>query len=162
RPTPAAPTNTRGEGFPMPSAPPPCSASMPGWARALEARLLTGTPAPTDRFWAEPSRVLSEAGLPPDPWQPAVREAALTLELANGSRVVSLPGEEGTIRGYSGARLLVIDEAARVPDELYRTVRPMLAVSRGRLMALSSAFARMGWFDEAHSGSDNWERYKVP
>src|ERR1700722_8332122 len=35
---------------------------------------------------------------------PPVQETALTLTLANGSRVVSLPGEEGTIRGYSGVR----------------------------------------------------------
>ena len=44
------------------------------------------------------------------------QESALQMELANGSRVISLPGNEGNIRGYSSARLLVIDEAARVPD----------------------------------------------
>jgi hypothetical protein len=42
-------------------------------------------------------------------------ETALQLRLLNGSRVVSLPGHEATIRGYSGVTLLVIDEAARVP-----------------------------------------------
>src|SRR3954469_5612339 len=47
-------------------------------------------------------------------------ESALRIEFANGSRVVSLPGDEGTIRGFSGVTLLVIDEAARVPDDLYR------------------------------------------
>jgi hypothetical protein len=31
-------------------------------------------------------------------------------------------------------QLLIIDEAARVPDALYRTVRPMLATSGGRLV----------------------------
>src|SRR5205807_10625629 len=41
------------------------------------------------------------------------------LELANGSRVVSLPGREETIRSYQGVSLLLIDEAARVPDDLY-------------------------------------------
>ena len=40
----------------------------------------------------------------------------------------------------SGVTLLVIDEAARVPDALYFSVRPMLAVSRGRLVALSTPF----------------------
>jgi hypothetical protein len=44
---------------------------------------------------------------------------------------------------------MIIDEAARVPDELYRSVRPMLAVSGGRLMALSTPFGRRGWFYEA-------------
>ncbi len=61
-------------------------------------------------------------------------ESALRLELANGSRIVALPGNEETIRGFSGVRLLVVDEAARVPDALYFSVRPMLAVSGGRLI----------------------------
>jgi terminase large subunit-like protein len=72
--------------------------------------------------------------------------SALGLELANGSRVVSLPGREDTIRGYSGVRLLVVDEAARVPDELYYAVRPMLAVSNGTVMALSTPYGQRGWF----------------
>jgi len=90
-----------------------------------------------------------------------VQETALTLELANGSRVVSLPGDEATIRGYSGVRLLVIDEAARVPDDLYLAVRPMLAVSRGRLIALSSAWAKQGWFYESWTTGEGWERVKI-
>ena len=69
---------------------------------------------------------------------PLQAESALRLELANGSRIVSLPGTEGTVRGYSGVSLVVIDEAARVNDELYYAVRPMLAVSGGRLIALST------------------------
>lgn len=40
-------------------------------------------------------------------------ENRLSLELANGSRIVTLPGSEGTVRGYSGVKLIVIDEAAR-------------------------------------------------
>src|SRR5262249_10690824 len=35
-------------------------------------------------------------------------QSALRLELTNGSRVVSLPGDEATIRGFSGVALLVI------------------------------------------------------
>jgi hypothetical protein len=90
-----------------------------------------------------------------------VQETQLTLELANGSRIISLPGEEGNIRGYSGVSLLVIDESARVPDDLYRAVRPMLAVSRGRLIALSSAYAKLGWFYEAWQSTESWRRVKV-
>jgi len=59
------------------------------------------------------------------------KDNALSLEFANGSRIIALPGKEGTIRGFSGVRLLVIDEASRVPDALYQAVRPMLAVSGG-------------------------------
>src|SRR5262249_31804212 len=53
-------------------------------------------------------------------------QTAEELELANFSRIVCLPCREDTIRGYSDVSLLVIDEAARVPDDLYRAVRPML------------------------------------
>jgi hypothetical protein len=90
-----------------------------------------------------------------------VQESALSMELANGSRIVSLPGEEGTIRGYSGARLIVIDEAARVTDELYRSVRPMLTVSKGRLIAMSTPFGQRGWFFETWSGTSEWKRVRV-
>jgi hypothetical protein len=93
---------------------------------------------------------------------PSDSESALQLQLENGSRIVSLPGKEGTIRGFSGVKLLAIDEAAWVPDDLYLAVRPMLAVSQGRLVALSTPHGTRGWFYEAWRGEEPWERYKVP
>lgn len=93
---------------------------------------------------------------------PVAGESALRLELDNGSRVVSLPGQEATIRGYSGVALLVVDEAARVADDLYYSIRPMLAVSGGRLVALSTPFGKRGWFHSEWTGSNAWTRVKVP
>jgi hypothetical protein len=88
--------------------------------------------------------------------------SALRLELKNGSRIISLPGHEGTIRSYSGVRLLVIDEAARVPTDLYRAVRPMLAVSGGRLIILSTPFGRRGFFYQAWTDqATDWLRFEV-
>jgi hypothetical protein len=93
---------------------------------------------------------------------PTVQESALTMELANGSRVVSLPGDEETVRGYSGVTLLVVDEAARVPDALYYTIRPMLATSGGTLVVLSTPFGKLGWFhDEWHREGAGWERVRI-
>jgi hypothetical protein len=92
---------------------------------------------------------------------PPESETALTLTLENGSRIVSLPGKEGTVRGYSGVRLLAIDEAARVPDDLYASVRPMLAVSGGRLITLSTPFGTRGWWYEAWHSEEPWERYRI-
>lgn len=89
-------------------------------------------------------------------------ENALSLELENGSRVVTVPGREGTVRGYSGVRLLVIDEAAKVADDLYRTVRPMLAVSGGRLAVLSTPFGKRGFFWEEYQDRAAWDYYEVP
>lgn len=88
--------------------------------------------------------------------------SALRLELPNGSRVISLPGTEDTVRGYSGVNLLIVDEASRVPDALYRACRPMLAVSQGRLIALSTPWSKTGWFHEAWHSAEPWERYRVP
>jgi tRNA(Met) C34 N-acetyltransferase TmcA len=45
-------------------------------------------------------------------------ERKLSVELENGSRIVTLPGSEKTIRGFSGAALIIVDEASRVADEL--------------------------------------------
>ena len=92
---------------------------------------------------------------------PALQATQLKLELANGSRLICLPGREATIRSYSGVRLLVIDEAARVPDDLYRSVRPMLAVSQGRLVALSTPFGQRGWFFHEWEGDGPWKRVRI-
>jgi hypothetical protein len=91
----------------------------------------------------------------------ARKRTELQLHLANGSRIVALPENERTIRGYSGAALLVIDEAARVSDALYYAVRPMLAVSGGKLVALSTPFGKRGWFYEEWEKGSGWERVRV-
>jgi hypothetical protein len=93
------------------------------------------------------------------------QESVLRCELANGSRIISLPGTERTVRGYSKADLIVIDEAARVEDELLAATRPMMAVSEGggRLIALSTPAGKRGWFYEAWTGSSaDWHRVRVP
>jgi hypothetical protein len=89
------------------------------------------------------------------------RDNSLKLELANGSRVVCLPGTEATLRGFSNAALLILDEAARIPDDLYLSVRPFLAVSGGSLICVSSAYAKAGFFYEEYTGSNRWERVMV-
>ena len=86
----------------------------------------------------------------------------LGMKLANGSRIEALPGSEKTIRGFSGVDLLVLDEAARVEDGLYFAVRPMLAVSGGALIMLSTPAGRRGVFFEEWTEGAGWERYEVP
>jgi len=90
-----------------------------------------------------------------------VQETALTMRLENGSRIISLPGNEKNIRGYSGAALLIVDEAARVEDALYYSIRPMLAVSGGRLVMLSTPHGKRGIFYDAWTGEEDWERYEI-
>jgi hypothetical protein len=92
---------------------------------------------------------------------PAVEEAKTSVRLANGSRIISLPEAESNIRGFSDVALLVIDEASRVSDDLYRAVRPMLAVSGGKLVALSTPHGKLGWFFESWESDEPWERVKI-
>jgi hypothetical protein len=94
--------------------------------------------------------------VPPDSYR------KLGMELANGSRIEALPGTEKTIRGFSGVDLLIVEEAARVADELYYAVRPMLAVSGGRLIMLSTPAGKRGVFHHEWTEGAGWERYEVP
>jgi hypothetical protein len=91
-------------------------------------------------------------------------ERKLSLELENGSRIITLPGSEKTIRGFSGAALLLLDEASRVDDGLYYAIRPMLAVSGGALVMLTTPYGKRGvFYEEWISGAGHgWERFEVP
>ena len=93
--------------------------------------------------------------------EPVAQESALRLELANGARIISLPGKEETIRGFSGVKLLIVDEASRVPDNLYYAIRPMLAVSGGKLIALSTPFGKRGFFHNEWTEGQGWQRTKI-
>jgi hypothetical protein len=86
----------------------------------------------------------------------------MSLQFPNGSRIVGLPGSEGTIRGFSAVSLLLVDEASRVPDELYLAVRPMLAVSGGALWLMSTPNGKRGFFWETwERGGGEWEKVKA-
>ena len=89
-------------------------------------------------------------------------ESALKMELTNGARIISLPGEAATIRGYSKPQLVILDEAAFIKDEMIAALRPMLAVSRGRLVMLSTPFGQRGQFFESWTnGGEDWQRFKI-
>jgi hypothetical protein len=92
---------------------------------------------------------------------PIISNTTNSLELANGSRVISLPGTEDTIRGYSAVSLIVLDEAARIPDEIYYALLPMLIISDGRLLGLSTPNGQRGWFYEAWDSDQSWKRVKI-
>lgn len=130
-------------------------------------------------FWAALQR--PEGTVAPSPWKPtplrklaaleeeaeraeaAVQYSELSMTLRNGSRILALPGKEANIRSFSAAKLIILDEAARIPDPLYRAIRPILGVSHGRLVAISSAWMKLGWFYEAAEVKQGeWERIRVP
>jgi hypothetical protein len=91
-----------------------------------------------------------------------IEESALRLEFDNGSRVVALPGSEQTVRGFSAVSLLVLDEASVIEDALYQSLRPMLAVSDGRIILLSTPRGKRGFFfDVWANGGNDWHRTRI-
>jgi hypothetical protein len=92
-----------------------------------------------------------------------VEENKLSLQLDNGSRIVSLPSNASTVRGFSGVSLLIEDEAAFVRDDFNTAIRPMLATTRGQLLLMSTPFGKRGHFYEAwERGGDVWARTSIP
>ncbi len=90
-------------------------------------------------------------------------DTKLAVKFANGNRFIARPGSEKSARSFSAVTLLLEDEAARVLDDLYNSVRPMLAVSNGRHILMSTPFGMRGhfyhiWEEEA----DLWERHEIP
>lgn len=110
-------------------------------------------------------RHVKDVELPEDPLDEnsrLVRCSVMSLELANGSEVISIPADPDTARGYS-PHLLIVDEAARVPDSMYYgALRPMRSVTRAQMLAGSSAGRMAGWFYEGWTGDEgNWEKSEV-
>jgi hypothetical protein len=129
--------------------------------------------SPTLRQSMELLRMVREFYLACGKPVPAIGETKTVLELANGSRVISLPDNHEGVVGVGNPRLVVIDEGSRVSEELYKSVRPMLAVTNGQLLTLSTPFGNAGWFfdiwDESSEAAnrhrrlhEQWRKTPVP
>ena len=118
--------------------------------------------SPSLRQSSELFRKVTECSIMVKELPEKVEDSKLFLKFSNGSRIISLPGREGTVRGYSGAALIIVDEASRVLDDLYLTIRPMLAVSAGDLMLISTPQGKRGFFYDIWKGKGKtWKKYKV-
>lgn len=69
------------------------------------------------------------------------------IKLLNGSIIRCLPtGADGLgIRGYTN-NLLIADEAAFIPEEVWAAVTPSLSTTGGQIILLSTPFGRKGYF----------------
>ena len=102
------------------------------------------------------ARLYEQAGHP----LPAHSHRRTGLELANGSVIEALPAVERTTRGYS-VDLLVVDEAAAVPDEDYFGILPSLIATQGEQVLLSTPRGKRGFFFELWHSDDDWQRVMV-
>jgi hypothetical protein len=85
------------------------------------------------------------------------------LELANGARVLALPGSDDSIRGLTVDAWIVADEAAYLTPDLIAALRPMRAQRPdARIVMLSTANSRTDPFWSAwESGDQSWRRLQV-
>ena len=89
----------------------------------------------------------------------------VSTRLPNGSRIVGLPAREATTRGFSGVAMLIIAEAAWIPDEVILALTPSLASSDGDLVLLSTPQGRRGYFYREMTAVENegtWLRHTGP
>ena len=91
------------------------------------------------------------------PRKPAATVLRDRIDFPNRSRILSLPGCERTIRGHT-AHLIVIDEAARVQDDLYQeALFPMTGATDGRIVALSTPRRTARIFFHACTDDPHWQ-----
>ncbi len=83
------------------------------------------------------------------------------LMLKNKSVIHCLPvGESGYgVRGFT-IDLLIADEAAFIPAEVWAAITPMLATTGGDIWLLSTPFGRQGYFYDCFS-DENYKKFHV-
>jgi tRNA(Met) C34 N-acetyltransferase TmcA len=89
-----------------------------------------------------------------------VQDSTSVLRLANGSRILSLPGTARSVRGWT-AKLLILDEAAFITPETFTAAKPLVATG-GRLVVQSTPADESGDFYGLVSADDpGWAHYTV-
>lgn len=89
------------------------------------------------------------------------RQTLTIIYFKNRSNIHCLPGGRTgfTVRGFSPT-LIIVDEAAFVPDEVFIAVEPSLASHDGDLILLSTPFGKRGRFYRAYY-DENFTQYSV-
>ena len=87
----------------------------------------------------------------------------LTIKFSNGSRIISLPGTQKTVRGFTSPDLIFVDEDAQAEDDLFGALLPMLTNNPdGRLILASTPWGRRGHFYQIwDKGGPEWLKIKV-
>ena len=88
------------------------------------------------------------------------QDSASMLRLANGSRILSLPGTARSVRGWT-AKLLILDEAGFISPETFTAARALVATG-GRLVVQSTPATESGDFYELVEADDpGWSKLVV-
>jgi hypothetical protein len=83
----------------------------------------------------------------------------LTIRYANGSEILVVPASD-TARGLT-AHLLIVEEAAVVPDDVYDGVlTPMVSTTHGPIILLGTPGSEVGSFFDIWSAAPRWDPAK--
>jgi hypothetical protein len=89
-----------------------------------------------------------------------VQDSSSVLRLANGSRILSLPGTDRSVRGWT-ARILLLDEASFIEPATFTAARALVATG-GRLVVQSTPADEQGDFHEIVTSPDpDWARFTI-
>jgi hypothetical protein len=92
----------------------------------------------------------------------AGRRHRVSIVLPNGSDIVAVPAKAGRIRGFRRISLMIVDEAAQVPDDALAAAAPALMAAKGSLWLMSTPHGQAGQFYEAWAhGGEDWTRFQV-
>lgn len=105
-------------------------------------------------FWKIKDYILSE-----HPKEVVGRPTLHFLQLKNGSKIFCRAiGDTGAgMRGHT-ATMIIIDEAAFVPDRAWVAIEPIISVSKGRTILLSTPQGKSGFFYKASINEDYYVR----
>ena len=117
--------------------------------------------SPAHRQSKESYRIVREYANQVTPKLKMPEESLTSFTFENGSRVISLPSTGPKIRGYS-VDLLVLDESSRIEDDCFFACRPMLSVSQGKMIALSTPAGCSGWWYTLFQTDNTWKKVTVP
>jgi hypothetical protein len=87
-----------------------------------------------------------------------IRQLVSEIWLSNRSRIVAFPNNPDTVRGYSDAGLLILDEASRISGAMIAAMMPMMMASKGNMIILSTPCGQTGYFYDTWSSSADWDR----
>jgi hypothetical protein len=98
-----------------------------------------------------------------DPQYPKIeRNSDRLVTLSNGSWIMVVPATEKAARGPSAPRLILLDEASRIDDIVYKSgIIPMLTDNpECELISISTPNGKQGFFFDSFKNL-KWERYEV-
>jgi phage terminase large subunit len=94
------------------------------------------------------------------------------LDFQNGSRIMPMTGNPDSAVGWT-PDLIIVDEASRVEDELFKSISPMLALKTRpcKLICLSTPYGKQGYFYREWASVDeqgnprpkpaDWKRVRI-